>query len=162
MLAAVDFATQLLLVLLGFDLVFSPHILVVNVHWGVAPTWVTSLLAIPVGDDRVHGHRDRLQPRRGGARPRAEHPALDLMVAVAVFAIYFTLPAIALSALPVHQVDGALETLLGPAAAEGGFANDPVLGVVENLGLTGTLLDGSRSTWASSRRRSSSSRRTPA
>ena len=28
-------------------------------------------LAIPVGDDRVHGDRDRLEPGRGGARPRA-------------------------------------------------------------------------------------------
>ena len=32
----------------------------------------------PRGDDRLHGHRDRLQPLRGGARPLADHPALDL------------------------------------------------------------------------------------
>src|SRR5213596_2191634 len=38
-LAVVDFATQVLLVLLGFVLVFSPNILVDNVHFGVAPTW---------------------------------------------------------------------------------------------------------------------------
>src|SRR5262245_31253486 len=38
-LAVIDFATQVLLVLLGFVLVFSPHILVSNVHWGIAPTW---------------------------------------------------------------------------------------------------------------------------
>src|SRR5712691_11145603 len=48
-LAAIDFATQVLLVLLGFALVFSPHILVSNVHLGVAPTWGHFLLAIPVG-----------------------------------------------------------------------------------------------------------------
>src|SRR5205823_3319747 len=39
LLAVVDFATQVLLVLLGFALVFSPHILVTNVHFGTAPTW---------------------------------------------------------------------------------------------------------------------------
>src|SRR5205809_4960717 len=33
-LAGVDFATQVLLVLLGFALVFSPHILVTHVHFG--------------------------------------------------------------------------------------------------------------------------------
>ena len=33
-LAVVDFATQLLLVLLGFALVFSPEILIANVHLG--------------------------------------------------------------------------------------------------------------------------------
>src|SRR6266481_23002 len=36
-LAAVDFATQLLLVLLGFILVLSPHRLSANVHFGIAP-----------------------------------------------------------------------------------------------------------------------------
>src|ERR1051326_7086093 len=48
-LAAIDFGTQLLLVLLGFALVFSPHTLVLNVHFGTAPTWGKFLLAIPIG-----------------------------------------------------------------------------------------------------------------
>src|SRR6201989_815879 len=47
LLAVVDFATQLLLVLLGFVLVFSPHIISSNIHWGVAPTWSNFALAIP-------------------------------------------------------------------------------------------------------------------
>src|ERR671936_717422 len=34
-LAVVDFATQLLLVVIGFALVFNTHILTSNVHWGV-------------------------------------------------------------------------------------------------------------------------------
>ena len=38
-LAVIDFATQLLLVALGFFLIFSPHVLVHNVHLGMAPTW---------------------------------------------------------------------------------------------------------------------------
>jgi APA family basic amino acid/polyamine antiporter len=53
------------------------------------------------------------------------------------------LPAVALSALPVQQgADGDYFTLLGEVPAEGGFQNDPVLGVVKNLGLSGALLDG--------------------
>src|SRR5205807_1454380 len=48
-LAVVDFATQLLLVVLGFVLIFSPTILVNNVHFGVAPTWGNFFIAIPVG-----------------------------------------------------------------------------------------------------------------
>ena len=47
-LAVLDFATQVLLVLLGFFLVFSPTILVDNIHWGVAPTWSNLALAVPV------------------------------------------------------------------------------------------------------------------
>ena len=56
-------------------------------------------------------------------------------MAVAVFAIYFTLPSIALSALPVELVGGGLPTLLGLPPEDGGFANDPVLGLVQNLGI---------------------------
>ena len=48
---------------------------------------------------------------------------------------------IALSALPVHLIDGELTTLLALAPEEGGFANDPMLGVVQNLGLEGGVLD---------------------
>src|SRR5690348_3070029 len=47
-LAAIDFATQVLLVLLGFVLIFSPEVLKTNIHLGIAPTWPNFLLAIPV------------------------------------------------------------------------------------------------------------------
>src|ERR671936_1540110 len=47
-LAVIDFATQLLLVLLGFALIFSPHVLGENIHFGVAPTWSSFFLAIPI------------------------------------------------------------------------------------------------------------------
>ena len=33
----------------------------------------------PDRDDRLHRHRDRLEPGRGGTRPAARHPALDLL-----------------------------------------------------------------------------------
>ena len=47
-LAVIDFGTQVLLVLLGFALVFSPDVLVNNIHWGTAPTWANLAVAIPV------------------------------------------------------------------------------------------------------------------
>jgi APA family basic amino acid/polyamine antiporter len=56
-------------------------------------------------------------------------------VRIAVFAIYFTLPAVALSALPVTNVDGTYETKLGLTEEQGGFAGDPVLGVVKQMNL---------------------------
>ena len=73
--------------------------------------------------------------------PERTVPNAYKLVAVAVFAIYFTLPLIALSALPVQVIDGELTTLLALPPEEGGFANDPILGVVENLGIEGGLLD---------------------
>ena len=47
-LAIVDFATQLLLVLLGSSSSSTLQILVDNVHWGIAPTWSNLALAVPV------------------------------------------------------------------------------------------------------------------
>ena len=60
-------------------------------------------------------------------------------VAIAVFAIYFTLPWIALSAMPVVKEGWKYVTQLGQNPPHG-FKNDPVLGLVENLGLHGGLL----------------------
>src|SRR5205823_5677453 len=54
---------------------------------------------------------------------------------IAVFAIYALLPAVALSALPVTRVHGHYQTLLGLTEEHGGYAGDPVLGVVKNLNL---------------------------
>ena len=62
-------------------------------------------------------------------------PAAIKRVQIAVFAIYFTLPAVALSALPVTESNGEYQTLLGLSEEEGGFAGDPILGVVKQIDL---------------------------
>ncbi|HEX4931023.1 MAG TPA: universal stress protein, partial [Gaiellaceae bacterium] len=143
-LAVVDFATQLLLVLLGFYLIFSPEILVDNVHWGTTPTWGNFLLAIPVGMIAYTGIETVSNLAEEARDPAKNVPRAYLLTAIAVFAIFFTLPAIALSALPVVEIDGQLTTLLALTPEDGGFQNDPVLGLVENLGISGLLLDAIR------------------
>jgi basic amino acid/polyamine antiporter, APA family len=140
-LAVVDFATQLLLVLLGFFLILNPSILVDNVQFGVAPTWSDFLLAIPVGMIAYTGIETVSNLAEEARDPARNVPRAYLLTAIAVFAIFFTLPAIALSALPVREVGGEFKTLLGLPPEQGGFANDPVLGVVDNLGVSGVLLD---------------------
>ena len=139
-LAAVDFATQVLLVLIGFVLVFNPHRLSANVHFGVAPTWSNFLLAIPVGMIAYTGIETVSNLSEEARDPVRSIPRSISMVAVAVFAIYFTLPLIALSAMPVRLVHGHYQTVLGLGPEKGGFANDPVLGLVEHLGMHGALL----------------------
>jgi basic amino acid/polyamine antiporter, APA family len=142
-LAVVDFATQLLLVVLGFALVFSPSILVDNVELGVAPTWSQFLLAIPIGMIAYTGLETISNLAEETRDPARDVPRAYKLVAGAVFAIYLTLPAIALSALPVERVGDEFQTLLGEPPEEGGFQNDPILGVVQNLGLSSdVLLDG--------------------
>jgi basic amino acid/polyamine antiporter, APA family len=132
-LALADFFTQLALVVVGLVLVFSPDTLVNNVDFGVSPTVTDFLIAIPVGmvaytgietiSNMAEEARDygRTIPRGIGG------------VVVAVFAIYAFLPAVALSAMPVR--DG--ETLLAQSKEEGGYADDPILGVVANMDLGG-------------------------
>jgi APA family basic amino acid/polyamine antiporter len=135
-LSVVDFATQVLLVILGFALIFNPETLTENVQWGIAPTWDQFALAIPVGMIAYTGIETVSNLAEEARDPARNVPRSYLYTAVAVFAIYFTLPAIALSALPVERnADGEYETALGLPPEEGGFANDPILGVVQNLGI---------------------------
>jgi basic amino acid/polyamine antiporter, APA family len=141
-LAVVDFATQLLLVVLGFVLILSPQTLVDNIELGVAPSWSQFLVAIPVGMIAYTGLETISNLAEETRDPPRDVPRAYTWVAVAVFAIYLTLPLVALSALPVERIGGEFETKLGLPPEEGGFQNDPILGVVDNLGLTGALLDG--------------------
>jgi basic amino acid/polyamine antiporter, APA family len=125
-LALADFATQLILVVVGLVLVFSPHTLVTNVDFGTYPKLTDFLIAIPVGmvaytgietiSNMAEEAKDyaRTVPRGIGA------------VVIAVVAIYAFLPSVALSAMPVVN---------GKTALAGEFAGDPILGVVKNIDL---------------------------
>jgi APA family basic amino acid/polyamine antiporter len=108
-LALVDFATQVLLVLLGFALIFSPHVLKSNIHWGVAPTWSQFFLAIPVAMIAYTGIETV-----SNLAEEARDPAKNI------------------------PRSGQYQTLLGQPPPEG-FSNDPVLGLVKNLGVGGGL-----------------------
>jgi basic amino acid/polyamine antiporter, APA family len=140
-LAVLDFSTQVLLVLIGATLIFHPHLLASNVHFGVAPHWGAFLLAIPIGMIAYTGMETISNLAEETRDPPRDVPRAYKFVAGAVFTIYLTLPAIALMALPVHRVGDHYETLLGQNPPKG-FANDPVLGLVENIGLHGALLSG--------------------
>lgn len=136
-LAVVDFFTQLLMVLVGAILVFSPNVLADNIHFGVAPTWRDFLVAIPLGMIAYTGIETISNMAEEAKDEAVTIPKAIARVRTAVYAIYFTLPAIALSALPVtlNQQTGEYQTLLGVTEDKGGFAGDPILGVVKQLDL---------------------------
>ena len=143
-LAVLDFGTQLLLVVVGFALVFHPHVVFsANLHWGVAPTWSQFFLAIPIAMIAYTGIETVSNLAEEARDPPRDIPRSISWVAGAVFAIYFTLPMIALSALPVHKTADGYQTLLGLGPDQGGFKNDPVLGLVKHLGLHGQVLHAS-------------------
>jgi APA family basic amino acid/polyamine antiporter len=136
-LAVVDFLTQVLLVLVGAFLVLSPSTLVESVDLGTAPTWTEFLLAIPVGMIAYTGIETISNMAEEAKDEGNTIPAAINRVRLAVFAIYFTLPAVALSALPVtfDASRGDYVTLLGLPEEEGGYAGDPILGVVKSIDL---------------------------
>jgi APA family basic amino acid/polyamine antiporter len=144
-LAVLDFGTQLLLVVVGFTLIFHPHVVFsANLHWGVAPTWGQFFLAIPIAMIAYTGIETVSNLAEEARDPPRDIPRSITWVAGAVFAIYFTLPMIALSALPVERTSHGYQTLLGVGPDNGGFKNDPVLGLVEHLGLHGQVLQASK------------------
>jgi basic amino acid/polyamine antiporter, APA family len=125
-LALVDFFTQLMLVVVGVTLVFSPETLVDNVDFGTSPTLSDFLVAIPVGMVAYTGI-ETISNMAEEARDFGKTiPRAMAGVVAAVLAIYVFLPSVALSAMPV--VDGKTQLA-------GEYAGDPVLGVVKNIEL---------------------------
>ncbi|MCA1657311.1 MAG: APC family permease, partial [Actinobacteria bacterium] len=126
--AVTDFLTQVLLVIVGLVLVFSPETLVNNVDFGTHPTTKQFLIAIPVamlaytGIETVSNLAEEAKDY-GKTIPRGIG---GVVAAVAV--IYTFLPAVALSAMPVKGGT----TVLALPKEQGGYADDPILGVVEN------------------------------
>ncbi len=130
-LALADFFTQVLLVVVGLVLVFSPDTLIENVDFGTYPTLGDFLIAIPVGMVAYTGIETISNMAEEAKDYGTTIPRGMGAVVAAVVAIYAFLPAVALSAMPV--VDG--KTQLALSKEEGGYADDPVLGVVANLDL---------------------------
>jgi APA family basic amino acid/polyamine antiporter len=101
------------------------------VDFGTSPTVKDFLVAIPVamlaytGIETVSNLAEEARDY-GKTIPRGMG-----LVVIAVIVIYAFLPAVALSAMPVENG----ETLLAKSKEDGGYADDPILGVVENMDL---------------------------
>ncbi len=135
-LAIGDLATQVLLVLIGIVLVLSPDTLISNVDLGVAPTWGDFALGIALGMIAYTGIETISNMSEEAIAPEKTIPRGTGYVVAAVLGLYALLPIIALSAMPVTETASGFTTELGTT-----YAGDPVLGIVENLGLGAALTD---------------------
>ncbi|MEX2108951.1 MAG: APC family permease [Solirubrobacterales bacterium] len=136
-LAVGDLLTQVVLVAIGAALVLSPEILIDNVEFGVAPTWSNFALGIAVGMIAYTGIETISNMAEEARDAKHTVPRGTGLTVLAVLGIYSLLPIIALSAMPVTQdATGAYTTQLGTT-----YADDPVLGIVENFGLSGALTE---------------------
>ncbi len=139
-LAVADLATQVVLVGIGLFLVFSPQVLVDNVHLGVAPTWSDFALGIAVGMIAYTGIETISNMAEETVDAPKSIPRSVGITVAAVLGLYLFIPLVALSAMPVTQdAAGHYSTTLGTE-----FANDPILGIVENLGLGAGLTEALR------------------
>jgi APA family basic amino acid/polyamine antiporter len=129
-LAVIDFATQLLLLVLGVFLVLNFETLVNNVHLGEAPTWSDFALSITIAMISYTGIETISNMAEEARAPRRLIPRSMRLVVIAVMVIYTGLPAVALSAMPVTETSSGFTT---PLAEE--FAGDPILGVVRFMDL---------------------------
>jgi len=130
-LAIGDLATQILLVLVGIVLVLSPDTLISNIDLGVAPTWGDFALGVAIGMIAYTGIETISNMSEEAIEPEQAIPRSVRLVVVAVLSLYILLPLVALSAMPVTGSEaGGFTTELGTT-----YADNPMLGIVENLGL---------------------------
>jgi APA family basic amino acid/polyamine antiporter len=132
-LAIADLATQVVLVGIGIVLVLSPSVLVDNIHLGVAPTWPDFALGIAVGMIAYTGIETISNMAEEAKDAARTIPKSVGYVVAAVLGLYLLIPIVALSAMPVvhDAVGNGYHTALGTK-----YADDPILGIVENLGLS--------------------------
>jgi APA family basic amino acid/polyamine antiporter len=132
-LAIADLATQVVLVGIGIVLVLSPHVLIDNIHLGVAPSWSDFALGIAVGMIAYTGIETISNMSEEAKDATKTVPRAAGLVVAAVLGLYLLIPIVALSAMPVvHDAVGSgYHTQLGTK-----YADDPILGIVENLGLS--------------------------
>ncbi len=139
-LAMADLATQVVLVGIGIVLVLSPGVLIDNIHLGVAPSWSDFALGIAVGMIAYTGIETISNMAEEAKDAAKTIPRSVGFTVIAVLGLYLLIPVVALSAMPVTaDAAGQYSTELGKE-----FANDPILGIVENLGLSGGLTEALR------------------
>jgi basic amino acid/polyamine antiporter, APA family len=134
-LAILDLGTQVLIILIGAALVLDPSLLVNQVHLGSAPTYSHLIFALSLAMLAYTGIETVSNMAEEARDPGRDVPRAVNLILIAVLGVYAGMTVVALSALPVvgHGVHAHTQLGLPPPQ---GFQNDPVLGIIEHLGLS--------------------------
>ncbi len=97
---ALDLLTQLLLVVLGFALVFSPHMLAQGTSLGTHPSWHDLAFALPLAMLAFTGLETVANLAEEARRPGVDLPRSVFGAIVTVVTIYVAIAVVALSAFP--------------------------------------------------------------
>ena len=102
-LALLDLATQILLMVMGVALLLSPRLLLDQVHLGVAPTWSQLIYGVSIGTIAYTGIETVSNMSEEAANPDRDVPRAINYVLVAVLIVYLGISMTALSAMPVKS-----------------------------------------------------------
>ena len=123
--AVLDLVTQLLVVVLGLALLFSPDALTRGIELGSAPSWSDLAFALPLAMLAYTGLETVANLAEEARRPGVDIPRSLLGAIGVVVILYIAIAVVGLSAFPVSGG----ETDLG-----GEWLFAPLLGIVEVLG----------------------------
>jgi basic amino acid/polyamine antiporter, APA family len=119
---ALDLLTQLLLVVLGFAFLFSPHALTQGMSLGHQPTWHALAFALPLAMLAFTGLETVANLAQEARRPGIDIPKSVFGAIVTVVTVYVAIAVVAISAFP------------GPDTALGTrWIRAPLLGVADRL-----------------------------
>ena len=133
-LALMDLATQVLIIIVGAFLVLNPSLLIHQVDLGSVPTWGHTIFALSLAMLAYTGIETVSNMAEEARDPGRDVPRAVSLILVAVLTVYAGMTVVALSALPVLGHGAHAFTALG-----GKYQNDPVLGIIQHLGLGPTL-----------------------
>jgi amino acid transporter/nucleotide-binding universal stress UspA family protein len=127
-LALLDLATQVLLMIVGIILLLEPRLLIDQVSLGVAPTWHQLIYGISIGTVAYTGIETVSNMAEESSDPGKQVPKAINLVLGAVLGVYAGISIVALSAMPVSYnvlpFDKALNhTIQVPVVAVSG--NEP-------------------------------------
>ncbi|HEY2354804.1 MAG TPA: universal stress protein [Gaiellaceae bacterium] len=123
--ALVDFATQILLVVLGFAFLFSPHALGQGLHLGTNPSWYQLTFAVPLAFLAYTGLETVANLAGETKEPGRDLPRSLFSAIGAVVLVTVLIALVALSAFPAPNGTTELGTK---------WQRAPLMGIVNELG----------------------------
>ena len=100
-LALLDLATQVLIMVIALALLLAPRILIEQVHWGSAPTWRDFLYGVAIGTVAYTGIETVSNMAEEATDPGRDVPKAINLVIIVVLAVYIGMPLAGLSAMRV-------------------------------------------------------------
>ena len=134
-LALLDLATQVLIMVLALVLLLAPRVLIEQIHWGVAPTWTQFLYGLAIGTIAYTGIETVSNMAEEAHTPGRDVPRAINYVVVVVLIVYIGMPLAGLSVMNVSYNDVPIDARTGltqavpvvPSEPEGTWAleSDP-------------------------------------